>query len=580
MTDINPAEFRTTHSFDRIFHAYLGHITQGLSPSSLMLAGFDWWSHLLTAPAKQAELAQKSLRKLARIYLYAIKSSCTGTCDDCILPLPGDRRFTDPAWKKWPFNVIYQSFLLNQQWWDSATTGIRGVSHHHEDAVSFAARQFLDMLAPSNFLITNPEIQQITWQQFGANLVRGWFNFTEDVEKMAGGKRPAGIENFQVGKDVAVTPGKVIFRNRLIELIQYSSQTDTVWKEPILIVPAWIMKYYILDLSPHNSLVNYLVSKGHTVFIISWKNPDADDRDLAMQDYLDSGFMSALRAVTTVLPDSKVHTVGYCLGGTLLAIAAAAMARDDDNRIASITLLAAQTDFEEAGELMLFIDESQVTFLEDIMWEQGYLDTRQMAGTFQLLHSNDLVWSAMVRDYLLDERRPMIDLMAWNSDATRMPYKMHSEYLRQLFLNNDLAEDRYYVGDRPVAISDIRVPIFSVATIRDHVSPWKSVYKIHLLTDTEVTFLLTSGGHNAGIVSEPGHPGRSYQISTSSKDDKYRDPDNWLSSVATRDGSWWPSWENWLAEKSTTRVPPPSFKTIHSGYKPVSDAPGTYVLAE
>lgn len=580
MSDINHAEFKTAYSIDRIFHAYLGHITQGLSPSALMLAGFDWWSHLLTAPAKQAELVQKSMRKMARIGLYACKSTCTETCEDCIQPLSQDKRFNNPAWKKWPFNIIYQSFLLNQQWWHNATTGIRGVSRHHEDAVSFAARQLLDMFSPSNFLNTNPEIQQLTYQQLGANLVRGWFNLTEDWERTAGGRRPAGTENFKVGTDVAVTPGKVIYRNRLIELIQYLPETDTVWKEPILIVPAWIMKYYILDLSPHNSLVKYLVGKGHTVFIISWKNPAADDRDLGMQDYLDAGVMSALKVITAVLPDSKVHAVGYCLGGTLLAIAAAAMARDDDDRIASITLLAAQTDFEEAGELMLFIDESQVTFLEDVMWEQGYLDTRQMAGAFQLLRSNDLIWSAMVRDYLRGERRPMTDLMAWNSDATRMPYKMHSEYLRKLFLNNDLAEDRYYVVDRPVAISDIRAPIFSVATIRDHVSPWKSVYKIHLLTDTEVTFLLTSGGHNAGIVSEPGHPGRSYQISTRSKDDKYLDPDNWLSGTEVHEGSWWPAWENWLAVKSTTMVSPPSFDTIHKGYKPVSDAPGTYVMVD
>jgi len=256
------------------------------------------------------------------------------------------------------------------------------------------------------------------------------------------------------------------------------------------------------------------------------------------------------------------------------------MARDGDNRLASITLLASQTDFEKGGELMLFIDESQVAFLEDVMWEQGYLDTRQMAGAFQILRSNDLIWSAMVRDYLLGARRPVNDLMAWNSDATRMPYKMHAEYLGQLFLHNDLAELRYYVGDHPVAISDIRAPVFCIATVRDHVAPWKSVYKIHLLSDTEITFLLTSGGHNAGIVSEPGHPGRAFQMSTKSADDKYLDPDSWMARTEVQDGSWWPAWEKWLTQHSTVRLPPPTTGNVPAGYVPICAAPGDYVLTE
>ena len=506
----------TAHTFDRIYHAFIGRGTLGLSPASLMLAYADWIAHLSIAPAKQAELVQKALRKYTRFFLYACKcAACQDSHDPvCIEPLPQDKRFIGPAWQGWPFNLIYQSFLLTQQWWHNATSDVRGVSPHHEDSVAFAARQYLDMLSPSNFLLTNPEVLQATVQNKGMNLVQGWLNFIEDWERVVGEKRPVGSEDYIVGKNIAVTPGKVIYHNRLIELIQYNPATDTVWKEPVLIVPAWIMKYYILDLSPHNSLVKYLVDAGHTVFMISWKNPTADDRDLGLDDYMNLGVKSALDAITAIIPDIRIHAVGYCLGGTLLSIAAAAMARDGDNRLATITLLASQTDFEEAGELMLFIDESQVAFLEDVMWEQGYLDTRQMAGAFHLLRSNDLIWSAMVRDYLLGERRPVNDLMAWNSDATRMPYKMHSEYLSRLFLNNDLAELRYYVGDRPVAISDIRVPIFCTATVRDHVAPWKSVYKIHLLVDTEITFLLTSGGHNAGIVSEPGHPRRTFQVST------------------------------------------------------------------
>ena len=299
-----------------------------------------------------------------------------------------------------------------------------------------------------------------------------------------------------------------------------------------------------------------------------------------MDDYLRLGVMDALQAVSTIRPDRKIHGVGYCLGGTLLAIAAAAMARDGDDRLKSLTLLAAQTDFTEAGELMLFINESQVTFLEDVMWEQGYLDTRQMAGAFQLLRSNDLIWSRMLKQYMLGERETMNDLMAWNADATRMPYRMHAEYLRRLFLDNDLAEGRYRVGNRPVALTDIRIPIFAIGTLWDHVAPWRSTYKIHLLTDTDVTYLLTTGGHNAGIVSEPGHDGRRFQIATKRSTDKYEDPETWQATVPTRGGSWWLAWEPWLAGQSSGQEEPPRMGAPERGYGILAAAPGSYVLQE
>ncbi|HET6378417.1 MAG TPA: alpha/beta fold hydrolase, partial [Methylocella sp.] len=414
----------------------------------------------------------------------------------------------------------------------------------------------------------------------GLNLVSGFQNFIEDWERAASGKKPRGVENFQVGVKVAVTPGKVVYRNRLIELIQYAPAAAKVRPQPVLIVPAWIMKYYILDLSPHNSLVKYLTEQGFTVFMISWRNPGPEDRDLTFDDYRALGFMAALDAVSAIVPGHKVHAAAYCLGGTLLAIAAAAMARDGDDRLKTITLLAAQTDFTEAGELMLFINESQLAFLEDLMWEQGFLDTTQMAGAFQLLRSNDLIWSRAVRDYMMGERAPMIDLMAWNADATRLPYQMHSEYLRSLFLNNDLAEGRFAVDGKPVALTDIRAPIFAVGTTRDHVAPWRSAYKINLLADTDVTFLLTTGGHNAGIASEPGNHKRSFQVMTKRADDRYIDPASFVREAPRKEGSWWPEWAAWLASHSGELVPPPPMGAPAAGYAPLCDAPGTYVLQE
>jgi polyhydroxyalkanoate synthase len=312
--------------------------------------------------------------------------------------------------------------------------------------------------------------------------------------------------------------------------------------------------------------------------MISWRNPGGEQRDLGMSEYSRLGVEAALAAVSTICPSAKIHACGYCLGGTLLAIVAAAMARDGDDRLASVTLLAAQTDFTEAGELTLFTNESQVAYLEDTMWGQGYLDGRQMAGAFQLLRLNDLIWSQLVAQYLKGERSPMSDLMAWNADATRMPYRMHSEYLRHFFLENNLAEGRYILDGRPVALADLRIPIFAVGTETDHVAPWHSVYKIHLLADTAVTFVLTSGGHNAGIVSEPGHSHRLYRMTSHERADHYIDPESWHVVAARYEGSWWPAWAEWLVARSSEPVAPPAMGAAERGLPPLAPAPGSYVL--
>lgn len=576
-------EFDETDAFseilDRTFHALIARGTAGLSPAALLIAYFDWITHLSIAPGRQLQLVRKAQRKWIRLFRHAV--ACARDPENtqpCIEPLPQDNRFRGEEWQQPPFNLIYQAFLLLQQWWHNATVGVPGVSQRHERMVEFASRQILDIFSPSNFPLTNPEVLKRWAETGGQNFIKGFENAIEDFQEWLDGKRTGPVKGFEPGKKLAITPGKVIYRNRLIELIQYAPATDQVRPEPILIVPAWIMKYYILDLSPHNSLVNYLVSQGYTVFMISWKNPGPEDRNLTLDDYRSLGIMKAIEAVEAITGCKQLHALGYCLGGTLLTIAAAAMARNGHNALKTVSLLAAQTDFTEPGELELFINESQVKFLEDMMWVQGYLDTKQMAGAFQLLRSNDLIWSRMIKEYLMGEPTPMFDLMAWNADATRMPYAMHSEYLRRLFLHNDLAEGRYEVDGRPISISDIRAPIFAVGTERDHVAPWRSVFKIHHLADTEVTFLLTSGGHNAGIVSEPGHPRRHYRVRTTKHDEYYMDPTTWLQTTEPHEGSWWPEWIRWLNARSGPPQTPPPMGAPEKGYPVLADAPGHYVL--
>ncbi len=564
---------------DRSLNYAVGQATLGISPATLAEAYFDWLIHLSAAPGKQVQLWHKALRKAMRLAHYMGHCALEGGDGRvCIEPLEQDKRFAGEAWHHWPFNVIHQAFLLQQQWWHNATTDVRGVTTQHERQVEFAARQILDLLSPSNFLATNPEVIERTRSEMGLNLFRGWLNFVEDFERGMNGRPPAGADRFKVGENLALTPGKVVFRNRLIELIQYAPATGEVRPEPVLIVPSWIMKFYILDLAPGRSLVEHLVGAGYTVFIISWKNPDSGDRDLGLDDYRTLGIEAALDAIHKICPGEEVHGCGYCLGGTLLAISAAVHAGNTHRVFKTVSLLAAEVDFEEAGEIRLFVNESQISFLEDMMWQQGYLDGPQMAGAFQMLRSKDLVWSRVVHDYLMGERSEIFDLMAWNADTTRMPYRMHSEYLRRMFLDNDLAAGRYEVGGRKVALTDIRAPVFAVGTETDHVAPWHSVYKLNLLLDTDVTFLLTSGGHNAGIVSEVKGSKHRYRVATRRDQDLYTDPEVWKAETPAKPGSWWPEWVRWLDASSGAPVTPPRMGAPEKGMAPLADAPGTYVM--
>jgi polyhydroxyalkanoate synthase len=562
---------------DRLARAVTARFTQGVSPHALFDAWFDWASHLAYAPGRQLELGLEAINAFAQLAHLLTQGSDNHSAVP-FPPQPGDRRFADPAWQKPPYSWWQQAFLAQEAWWGSATREVRGMTPKNAARVGFIARQLLDMWSPSNIPWLNPVVIERTAKEQGTNLLRGAKNLREDLWRALTMQPAPPIDGLRVGVDLAITPGTVVYRNELMELIQYKPQTPNVVAEPVLIVPAWIMKYYVLDLSPHNSLVRYLVERGFTVFMVSWRNPTSKDGDITFDEYRTEGVMAALDAVSAIVPGRKVHATGYCIGGTLLAIAAATMARDGDERLGTITLLAAQTDFSEAGELMLFVDESQVAFLEDMMWDQGVLDTKQMAGAFKILRSNDLVWSKMMREYLLGERDTVTDLTTWNADQTRMPYRMHSQYLRALFLENRLTAGRYAVEGKVIALKDIDAPMFVIGTETDHIAPWRSVYKVQLFTDTDVTFVLTNGGHNAGILSEPGHPGRHYLIATRKRGARYVDPDGWLSLASKKDGSWWPAWVDWLEGRSDSeRVPPPMIGAASRGLVPLGEAPGDYV---
>lgn len=487
-------------------------------------------------------------------------------------------RFDDDAWRQWPFALWCQGFMQAVQGWDTFARALPLADPHQRALAAFAARQWLEPLAPDNNPYTNPLVWRQTLEESGANLLRGACHAWEDGLRQWAGLPPAGAEHFRPGHEVAATPGKVVLRNHLAELIQYRPTTGRVRPEPILIVPAWIMKYYVLDLSPHNSLIRYLVGQGYTVFCVSWKNPTAADRDLGLEDYLRLGVREPLAAIEAIVPGARVHAAGYCLGGTLLAMAASAMARDGDRRLASLSLLAAQTDFSEPGELGLFIDAFQVALMEAEMTALGYFPARQMSGAFQLLRARQLVWSRMTSEYLLGQRRPMTDLQAWNADATRMPARMHGQYLRHLYLDNDLAAGRFAVDGRPVRLEDLSLPIFCVGTETDHVAPWRSVYKLHGLSPAALTFVLTSGGHNAGIVSEPGHPRRRFRSLLRAAGQPALTPEAWLAAATPHEGSWWPHWRGWLDALSGQPVRPPALGAARKGYPALDDAPGAYVM--
>jgi polyhydroxyalkanoate synthase len=567
-----------TTQLDRDFQLQLGKLTGGIAPSAYTTAWTEWASHFMLSPGKQLEIQQDAWKAATDTWMFATRAML----GQPVSPNEGlekpDPRFGADAWSQFPFNVYARVYQQTASLSRAAVKNVAGVSKSNADLVDFSIRQALDVASPANHLVSNPELLALTKAENGQNLLRGYNNLLDDLQRTINDGAPAGTETFEVGQNLAVTPGKVVYRNELIELIQYDPSTPDVYAEPVLFVPAWIMKYYILDLSQKNSMVRYLVSQGHTVFMISWKNPTATDRDLDMDSYVKYGLRDALDAVAAIVPERKIHAASYCIGGTLLAIGLARLAAEGETRVATATMFAAQTDFSEPGELALFINPGQLAMLEAGMHKDGVFDSKKMGAAFMMLRSQDLIWQPAINNYIKGNRDAMIDLMAWNADGTRMPWKMHTEYLYRLYLDNELANDQYPLDGKPVHLSDLHWPMFVVGTETNHVAPWKSVYKVDkLVKSEELTFLLTSGGHNAGIICGPVHPKRHYRLRTRRPGDAQLTPDAWLSTTPVNAGAWWPAWAQWLAEHSSERVAPPSMGAPTKGYAVIEDAPGSYV---
>ncbi|HEY4031574.1 MAG TPA: class I poly(R)-hydroxyalkanoic acid synthase [Caulobacteraceae bacterium] len=490
-------------------------------------------------------------------------------------PTPGDRRFADPEWDKNPlFDVIKQSYLLSSQWLNELVSGVQDVEPQTKRRAEFFTKMLTDAFSPSNFLISNPAALKAAVDSRGESLVRGMENFAADLERGGGALQisQTDLTKFEVGVNVATAPGKVVFQNELIQLLQFEPSTDNVHEVPLVIFPPWINKYYILDLRPENSMIRWLSSQGFTVFVVSWVNPDPALAEKGFEDYLKDGVEAAVNAALKQTGAKQVNAVGYCIAGTLLSCALAYFAAKGDDRIGSATFFAAQQDFSESGDLKLFTDEDWLRVIEVRMDESGgVLPGRVMGDTFNALRANDLVWSFFVNNYLMGKELKPFDLLFWNADQTRMPKRLHLEYLRRFYRENALAEGAFSLNGVPLDLGKVKTPIFAQASREDHIAPYRSVYKGSKLFSGPVTFVMAGSGHIAGVINAPA--ARKYQHWTNNER-----PDTveaWLSGAAEHPGSWWPVWAQWLVERSGAQVA--SRDPAKGKLKPIEDAPGSFV---
>ena len=543
-------------------------------PLNIGQAFFDMTARMMANPAQLVEAQITLWRDYMTLWQSAAKRMLGEPTEPVIKPSPEDRRFKDALWdESYVFDFIKQSYLLTARWMQSTVKSVEGLDDKTAKKVDFYTRQFVDAMAPSNFALTNPEVIRSTLESGGENLVKGLSNLLTDLERGKGqlAIKMTDMEAFKVGENIAVTPGKVVYQNALMQLIQYEPTTEKVLKRPLLIIPPWINKFYILDLREKNSFIKWAVSQGHTVFVISWVNPGESLADKSFEDYMTLGPFAALDAIKQATGEREVNVIGYCLGGTLLAATLAYMAVKGDDRFASATFFTTMVDFKEAGELSVFIDEEQLAALEERMSEKGYLDARAMATTFNMLRANDLIWSFVVNNYLLGKDPFPFDLLYWNADSTRMPAAMHSFYLRQMYQENKLSQGEIKLLDTKIDLTKIKLPAFILSTREDHIAPWKSTYAATQLYKGPVKFTLAASGHIAGVVNPPAAKKYSHWVN----DKNPPTPEEWLKTAKEKPGSWWPEWHDWVKQYGAGEVP--ARRPGDGKLKPIEDAPGSYV---
>jgi len=542
----------------------------------LAKAYMDLWSRMLANPYQLAQTQMNMFWDYTRLAQGTWMKMLGQQTEPVAAPAKGDARFKDEEWENhFLFDFVKQSYLIAARHIHEAVSGTEGMADDSKKKVDFFTRQYIDALSPSNFALTNPQVLREIWKTGGTNLVKGLNNLLQDLEEGDGQLRVkmTDASAFKVGHNVATSPGKVVFQTDLMQLIQYDPTTKDVLKRPLLIIPPWINKFYILDLREKNSFIRWAVSQGHTVFVISWVNPDARHADKDFADYMFEGPLAALDAIEKATGEKEVNAIGYCLGGTLLGATLGYMAAKRDRRIASATFFVALLDFSIPGELGVFIDEEQVANLEKKMNERGYLEGSEMAGTFNMLRSNDLVWSFVVNNYLMGKEPFPFDLLYWNSDSTRMPAKMHSFYLRNMYMKNLLrVPGGIEIGGVPIDLSKVKVPAYFISTAEDHIAPWKSTFKGSQALGGDVRFVLGGSGHIAGIVNPPAANKYCYWTNAKTADT----PDAWQETAERHDGSWWNDWHAWTSGLDK-HEPVPARVPGAGKLKVIEDAPGSYV---
>jgi polyhydroxyalkanoate synthase len=548
-------------------------------PLNIGSAFFELTTRLMADPARLVQAQINLWQDYMSLWQTATRRFFGDTAPAVVEPAPSDRRFKDQAWQEsFVFDFIKQSYLLTARWLQQTVKETEGLDPKTQQKVDFYTRQFVDAMAPSNFLVTNPEVLRATMESGGENLVKGLDNLLKDLERGKGklAIKMTDMAAFEVGKNIATTPGKVVFQNDLMQLIQYSPTTDKVMKRPLLLVPPWINKFYILDLRDKNSFIRWAVAQGITVFVVSWVNPDEKLAQKTFEDYMFEGPLAAIDAIEKATGEKEINAIGYCIGGTLMAATLSYMQAKKDNRIASITYFTTMVDFTEAGELAVFIDEEQLQSLESRMEKEGgVLDGGAMSTTFNMLRANDLIWSFVVNNYLLGKDPFPFDLLYWNADSTRMPAAMHSFYLRKMYQENKLVEPgAIRFGNVPIDLTKIKLPTFILSTREDHIAPWRSTFAGTKLYQGPVKFVLSGSGHIAGVVNPPVP--EKYAYWTNEK--KAETPEAWLDGATQHPGSWWPEWGKWLRQFSGGDVP--ARKPGDGKLKPIEDAPGSYVMVK